>query len=374
MDYYWLMKYNWQQPDWPHFVYSEEVIQDEIVAVAEKIGLQKGLVRGLSADAQMEILIEILADEALKTSEIEDEFLKRSDVKSSIRKNLGLEVPPGMVKDARARGIAELMVKVRNSYAEPLSEQMLFTWHEALFLNNTRLQVGAWRIGTAPMQVVSGRWDRPTVHFEAPPSGQVPEEMACFIDWFNESAPEGGRPIKYAAVRSAMAHLYFESIHPFEDGNGRMGRAIADKALSQSVGYPLMLSLSTILEKNKASYYKALESGQLSNEITEWVSYFVRMISDAHDYSTSIIEFTLQKARFFSQYESLFNGRQLKVINRMLEEGPAGFEGGMTARKYIAITGASKATATRDLQELESWGVLEVSGRGRSTRYGLVLG
>ena len=367
------MSYNWQQSDWGNFTFSLQEIEDTLYVFAEKAGHLKGLLQAMPKESQEETLIEILVAEALKTSEIENEYLSREDVTSSIRHNLGLFKPKREIRDVRAKDVGKLMTEVRRTYNEPLTEQTLKKWHEYLFLNKTNLKVGDWRTHTAPMQVVSGRMDKPTVHFEAPPSSEIPREMKRFIEWFNDTAPNGKHPIKYAPIRSAISHIYFESIHPFEDGNGRIGRAIADKALSQSVGYPLLLSLSVTIESNKKAYYGALENGQKSNEITPWMVYFTQVIIDAQKNAEAMIGFTLKKARFFDKYKSKLNDRQLKSINRMFQEEPKGFKGGMTAKKHMSITKTSKATATRDLKALEELGALVVRGSGRSTHYYLNL-
>jgi Fic family protein len=198
--------------------------------------------------------------------------------------------------------------------------------------------------------------------------------MKRFIKWFNESAPGGKQEIRWSPVRAAIAHLYFESIHPFEDGNGRIGRAVAEKALSQGIGRPILLSLSQSIEQDRAGYYEALKQGQRSNEITPWIVWFTGTLINAQKEVEDKIQFTLRKSRLFNRVqdqlnERQLNERQLKVLRRMLKEGPAGFKGGMTAKKYIAITGAAKATATRDLQELVRTDVLTPSGGGRSVSY-----
>jgi len=244
----------------------------------------------------------------------------------------------------------------------------LLYWHRILLANSTKIKAGVWRKHKAPMQVVSGTIGKEKVHFEAPPSKQVPQEMEHFIHWFNSTAPGGDKEIKKAPVRSAIAHLYFESIHPFEDGNGRIGRAIAEKALSQTIGRPVMLSLSQVIEADKKSYYKALEKAQRKNEITEWLQYFTGIVYEAQIAANKLISFTLQKSMFINQYKTLLNERQLKVVLKMLES-PKGFEGGMSAKKYISITKTSKATATRDLQQLLELGALILKGGGRSTHY-----
>ena len=198
--------------------------------------------------------------------------------------------------------------------------------------------------------------------------------MDRFIKWFNQTGPGEKHEIKRAEVRSAVAHLYFETIHPFEDGHGRIGRAIAEKALSQGIGRPVLLSLSRAIEADKKGYYDALQEAQRSIEITPWLSYFLHMTLEAQKQAEQLIDFTLKKAKFFDRFEGGLNERQLKVVRRMLEEGPNGFEGGMNARKYVSIATTSQATATRDLQELAEKRVFIPTGGGRSTRYMLNLG
>jgi Fic family protein len=263
------------------------------------------------------------------------------------------------------------MVAVRNSFAAPLTDETLFLWHRMLMSQATRIIAGAWRTHQEPMLVVSGAIGKEKIHFEAPPSTQVPAEMEKFIAWFNDTAPGAKNEIKKAPVRSAIAHLYFESIHPFEDGNGRIGRAIAEKALSQTIGRPVLLSLSQTIEADKKAYYLALESAQRNNEITDWMKYFVKTTFQAQLEAKRLIDFTLKKTKFFDLFKDRLNERQLKVIIKMLEAEPKGFEGGMTANKYISITKASKATATRDLQLLAELGVFVPEGGGRSRRYSL---
>jgi Fic family protein len=365
------MTYNWQQQDWPSFRYDLAGLQDALFAFAEKTGHVSGALKGLPEATRTEAVLNLMIEEAVKTSEIEGEYLSRSDVKSSILNHMGLNQIKEVVHDKRARGIGELMLDVRNRFAEPLSEQTLFTWHRMLLQGsqNDRLVVGDWRKDAEPMQVVSGPIGKFKVHFEAPPSSNVPAEMARYIAWFNDTAPGGRAEIKLAAVRSAIAHLYFESIHPFDDGNGRIGRAISEKVLSQGLGRQVVLSLSKTIEASKSVYYRALETAQKSNEITPWLTYFVETVLAAQIDAETLIDFILAKARFFDRYEKLMNDRQLKAIRRMLENGLHSFEGGMNARKYEAITGASKATATRDLQALAEMGAFVPIGGGRSRRY-----
>jgi Fic family protein len=222
------------------------------------------------------------------------------------------------------------------------------------------------------MQIVSGAMGKERIHFEAPPSADVPELMAGFIEWFNKIAGLGGDG-KFPPVRAALAHLWFESIHPFEDGNGRIGRAIAEKALSQGLGAPVPFSLSRAIESDKKAYYHALEHAQRSNEVTAWLEYFVPMTLVALNKAEKEIVFIVRKAKFFDRFRDTLNDRHLKALRRMLEAGPDGLQGGMNARKYSGITGASKATATRDLQYLRQIGAMVAVGGGRSTRYELCL-
>lgn len=367
------MTYIWQHPEWPEFRYNLTGIEDILFVFAEETGHISGILKGTSDALQIETLINTLVAEAIKTSEIEGEFLSRQDVVSSIRNNLGIAQKPEPVKDRKAQGAAELMVNARNSYAEPLSEAMLFSWHKTLLKDSKNITTGAWRKDTAPMQVISGSIGKEKVLFEAPPPEHVPAEMARFIEWFNATAPGGSTEITKAPLRSAIAHLYFETIHPFEDGNGRIGRVIAEKALSQTLGRPVMLSLSRTLEAGRKKYYQSLETAQKHIDITAWIRYFVQTIVDAQIETRNMLDFTLKKTRFFDHFKELLNDRETKVIQKMLETGPNGFEGGMTAKKYMSITKTSKATATRDLQHLAEIQCLASSGGGRSTSYKLSI-
>jgi Fic family protein len=372
MGYNRLMKYNWQRSDWPKFNYNLKEVEDVLFAFAERAGKVDGLLEGLPEAAKTEAMIDLMVSEAIKTSEIEGEYLSREDVLSSIRNNLGL-APSSQPRDQRAKGISELMIDVRNSFAEKLTKAKLFSWHGMVMKGNQRIKTSKWRTHNEPMQVISGPVGKVKVHFEAPPSKRVPEEMKKFIQWFNETAPGGKNEINKPVVRSAIAHLYFETIHPFEDGNGRVGRALSEKALSQGLDRPVMMSLSNTIEAGKKEYYSALKEGQRSNDITSWINYFSNTVLAAQIQAEKEIDFTLRKTRFFDRYRSDLNVRQLKVVQRMLEEGTKGFAGSMSAKNYMAITGTSKATATRDLKELTDQGVFVLSGGGRSTRYEIKL-
>jgi Fic family protein len=361
--------YNWQLSDWPEFKYDLSEIETTLFAFAEETGYVTGLLKAMPQDVQTETVINIMVAEAIKTSEIEGEYFSRQDVASSIRNKLGLNIHKDKVKNKKAGGAGELMVMVRNTFDKPLTEEMLFGWHEILLPQHTGMLVGRWRSHDEPMQVVSGAAGKEKIHFEAPPSKQVPKEMKRFIQWFNNTAPGAKNEISKAPVRSAIAHLYFESIHPFEDGNGRIGRALAEKALSQTIGRPVLLSLSQTIERDKKSYYAVLEKAQRSNEIKKWLQYFVTIILRAQTEAKELINLTLRKTKFFDRFREHLNERQLKVVNKMMDAEPQGFEGGMTANKYQSITRASKATATRDLQKLAEMDILIPKGGGRSIHY-----
>ena len=374
--YNWLMKtYNWQQADWPHFRYDPSNLYEVLLSISEKMGVINGKLAHLTKNLHTEAIINLMVEEAVKTSEIEGEYISRMDIRSSIKNNLGLNSKNIPVHDKRAQGIAKFMLDVRNTFKKSLTEKKLFDWHLMLMSGSSHpnLRVGYWRTNTEPMQIVSGHHGKWTVHFEAPASQNVPKEMKKFIRWFNETAPGNHKAIQFAPVRAAIAHLYFESIHPFEDGNGRIGRAIAEKSLSQGFGYPVMLSLSVMIEAEKKAYYAALQKASRTNEITDWIYYFVNLVFSAQLEFEKQINFIIKKAQFFDKFKDVLNERQLKVIKRMMQAGIKGFEGGMSAKKYMTITGTSKATATRDLQHLFSIKVLKQIGSGRSARYELIL-
>ena len=367
-----LMTYIWQHKNWPKFTYSVDELQEISISFAQEFGLVNGLVLGLNEESKQEALLELLISEAIKTSEIEGEYLSREDVMSSIKNNLGLQnsMP---VKDKKASGIAKLMTEVNQHKDQKLTIEILCYWHKILLEHNSKINAGFWRAGVEPMQVVSGAYGSEEVYYEAPPSNRVPMEMEQFFKWYHQPELPVKDDISKAILKSAIAHLYFETIHPFEDGNGRIGRALAELTLSQMIKSPVLLSLSKTIEKGKKQYYEQLMVGQRDLDITEWINYFARVILDAQIDAKELVQFTLLKAKFFDRNREQLNERQLKVINRMFENGVDGFEGGMTAKKYMAITKTSKATATRDLQYLQEIGVFIQEGAGRSVRYGLLL-
>lgn len=254
-----------------------------------------------------------------------------------------------------------------DQFDQPLNESRLFEWHNLLMQGNRYINIGQWRQSASPMQIVSGAIGKETVHFEAPPSSIIPHEMQLFFNWCKIAASTLPVPIY-----SAIAHLYFESIHPFEDGNGRIGRAISEKILSKGINRPVLLSLSRTIAKDRSAYYNALQKGQRSNEVTDWILYFLRTAQEAQQDAVQYIQFTLEKTRFFDQFSAHLNDRQEKVLQKMLITGWQDFEGGINAKKYASISKISKATATRDLVQLMNLGILKRVGDGRSTRYEVV--
>lgn len=242
-----------------------------------------------------------------------------------------------------------------------------------LMAGRNSTEIGGYRTHADPMQIVSGRYDTPTVHFEAPPSVDVPNKMEKFIRWYNCTAPDGKEPLS-PLIRAGIAHIYFVSIHPFEDGNGRIARTIVEKSLSQSLGQPSLIALAATIHDRKKDYYAHLERNSTSNEITPWLIYFAKVIIDAQEQTIRHIDFIITKAKFFDAHRGRLNPRQEKVIKRILEEGPKGFVGGLSAKNYQAITKTSAATATRDLQDLVRKGIFTRTGQLKGTRYGLDFG
>jgi Fic family protein len=367
------MIYNWQYSEWPRFRYDLSRLALPLQRFERNLGRLEGLEKGLSKGEHDNTLVEMMVTEAIMTAAIEGENLHLPDVVSSVRKQLDLQASSAPIKDLRAKGIASVLAGMRSTYAESLTEAQLFSWHRAILGHAPKIRSGQWRKHKEPMQIVSGAVGREIVHFEAPPSKGVAKEMKQFIAWFNDTAPGAVMQIAHAPVRAAVAHLYFESIHPFEDGNGRIGRVLAEKALVQTIGAPLLMSVSASIEKNKDAYYLALKTAQRGLKIDAWLDYFIEVIINAQESAQQTIVFTLKKARFYDQFRDQLNPRQLKAIERMFMSGPAGFEGGMTATKYMRITNSSKATATRDLHELQRLGALIPKGKGRGTRYELSL-
>ncbi len=366
------MKWNWQQKDWPNFTYNIEEIRETEDSMLFESGVLFGAFKHLSQESQNYLKIEILSNEALKTSEIEGEYLDRDSLQSSLLLQFGLKNDNRKIRPAE-KAISELMIDLYNNYQNPLSHQSLHNWHKILMGSRADLNdIGRYRSSNEPMQIISGPIHDPVVHFEAPPSSVVFKEMERFIDWFDESSPNGSKPISYL-TRASIAHLYFVSIHPFEDGNGRIARAIAEKSLAQCIGHPSLIALATIIEKNKKTYYQELEAASRNNQITRWINYFSKTIISAQKYTQIRMEFLIKKTKFYEKYKDELNDRQEKVISRMFQEGPEGFEGGLSANNYLKIAKTSRPTVTRDLNDLVIKNALTKFGDKKYARYALNL-
>lgn len=362
------MTWNWQKPDWSNFRWDRARLEAAEKQFLVSGGVFVGTVRHLGKEERDQLTIEAMSTEALTTSEIEGEILDRASVQSSLRKQLGLATEERRVRPAE-RGIAEMMVDLYRSFAEPLSDEMLFRWHRMVMSGSRNLRdVGHYRTSTEPMQVVSGPIGEPRVHFEAPPSSRVPSEMKRSIAWFRRTAPGGEEPLP-ALTRAGIAHLFFESIHPFEDGNGRIGRAIAEKALAQSLGQPTLTALAATILAHRKSYYESLEAANKENEITRWLMWFAGVAIEAQRRTIALVDFLIDKTKLLGRLKGQLNERQEKALLRMFREGPEGFKGGLSAGKYSTITGASPATTTRDLADLVEKGALVREGERRYARY-----
>jgi Fic family protein len=367
------MLWNWQQPDWPRFTYDSVALEPLERQFLLHSGEFLGAYRHVGAGERDTLRIELISDEALKTSEIEGEYLNRGSLQTSLRQQFGLTTERQSVPAAE-RGISEMMVDLYRTFADPLQHGTLYDWHRMLMAGSPEaIQIiGGYRTHVEPMQVVSGRVDKPTIHFEAPPSMCVPAEMEAFRQWFNASAPDGAKPVP-PLTRAGLAHLYFVSIHPFEDGNGRIGRAISEKSLAQNLGQPSLIALAFTIQRGRKAYYDMLERSNKNNEVTAWLCYFAQTILEAQQVTLRRVEFHIGKAKFYERLRSQFNERQEKIITRMFREGIDGFKGGLSAENYISITGTSRATATRDLVDLVAKRALTRTGERRHTRYYLNL-
>jgi Fic family protein len=366
------MPWNWQQADWAHFTYDNRALEPFERQFLLLSGEFLGVFRHVDPDDRDQIRIDLISDEALKTSAIEGELLNRDSLQSSLRQQLGLGREAKRVSPAE-RGIVEMMVDVYLHFADPLSHRTLYSWHAMVMAGHRGIEVvGSYRRHAEPMQIISGRVDEPRVHFEAPPSPCMKAEMNAFIAWFNDSGPNGKSPLP-ALTRAGIAHLYFESIHPFEDGNGRLGRALSEKALAQGLGGPSLIALAYTIERRRKAYYDMLEASNKDNAITPWLVYFAETVLEAQQTTLARVEFSVAKAKFYERLRGQLNERQEKIVARMFREGIDGFRGGLSAENYIGITKASRATATRDLNDLVAKGALTRAGERRYARYHLDL-
>jgi Fic family protein len=362
------MKWNWQQPGWPGFTFDASALEPLERQFLLRSGEFIGAFRHVDQSEQELLKIDLISDEALKTSEIEGEILNRASVQSSLRYQFGLGFDNRRIPPAE-RGIAEMMVDLYKNFHAPLTHNTMFAWHQMLMSGNRRIEiVGGYRVHADPMQIVSGSLHDPKVHFEAPPSSRMEKEMEAFIAWFNETAPDGKRPLQ-ALTRAGIAHLYFVSIHPFEDGNGRIARALSEKSLAQNMGQPSLIALAYTIERARRAYYAALELNNKDIEITDWLVYFSKTVIEAQYNTIERVDFYIAEAKLYKRLRGQLNERQEKVLARMFQEGIDGFKGGLSAENYIAIAKTSRATATRDLQDLVVKGALARTGELRYTRY-----
>ncbi|MGP8259267.1 MAG: Fic family protein [Acidobacteriaceae bacterium] len=366
------MRWNWQQPDWPNFTWNPARLTRAEERFLLGTGVLIGTAKHLGDSELAQLSVDEMSVEALTTSEIEGEYLNRASVQSSIQRQLGLTTEDRRVAPAE-QGISELMVSLYRSVPVPLSTEMLFGWHRMVMSGRGDMRdVGCYRTSSEAMQVISGATYAPKIHFEAPPSDRVPDEMVRLIAWFNRTTPDGSEPLP-ALTRAGLAHIYFESIHPFEDGNGRIGRAIAEKALIQSFGQTILIALGTAILAHHRSYYDALEAANKHNEVTEWLAWFAGIAIEAQLRTTAQVEFLIDKTKLLDRLSGTLNARQKKVILRMLEEGPEGFRGGLSAGNYNTIADSSPATTTRDLADLVKQGALIRTGERKHARYALNL-
>ncbi len=366
------MHWNWQHPDWPNFTWDRTQIATAEERFLLASGVVIGLIKHLGDEQHKQLLVELMSSEAVTTSKIEGELLDRDSVQSSIQRQLGLATDKRRASPAE-QGIAEMMVDLYRSFREPLSQEALFAWHTMVTAGRRDLaDIGHYRTSKEPMQIVSGRIGASKVHFEAPPSERVSSEMNRFIGWLNQTAPNSEKVLP-AITRAGIAHIYFESIHPFEDGNGRIGRAIAEKAAAQAVGQPILLALSTTILAHQKRYYEALERANRRIDITEWLIWFAGIALEAQRRSIAQVEFVIAKTKLLDRLHGKINARQEKALLRMFQEGPEGFKGGLSAGNYMTITEASPATTTRDLADLVQRGALVRSGEVRHARYALNL-
>jgi Fic family protein len=346
------MRWTWEHPDWPRFGWRTSRLAQAEERFLLSGGVLQGTVKHLNRDDRDHHVVEVMGGEAITTSAIEGEVLERSSVQSSIRRQLGLAGDQTPERPAE-QGIAEMMVDVYRHFDAPLDVRMLHDWHRMIARGRTDLYA-------------------PVVHFEAPSCADVDAQMSQYIAWFNRTAPGGPEPLP-ALTRAGIAHLYFESIHPFEDGNGRVGRVLAEKVLAQSLGRPSLTALSATILTHRRDYYAALEAANKDIEITAWLAWFAAIVLEAQQRATAQVEFLIDKTQLLDRLRDQLNTRQQTVLLRMLREGPGGFVGGLSAGKYITITNTSPATATRDLADLVDKGALLRVGHRRHARYQLPI-
>ena len=358
--------YIWQRKDWPEFRWDSEALLEPLSRLSQLHGLLNGRMSMLGFNEKCRSLLSAMTEELISSSEIEGVLLNPNSVRSSIARRLGIEDDGLLVEDHYVEGLVDVMLDAVRNCGEPLTDERLFDWHAALFpfgrSGMHRITVADWRKGEEPMQVVSGAFGHEKVHYEAPPSDAVPVEMERLIEWCNTSDQS-------PFIMAAVAHLWFVTIHPFDDGNGRISRTLADMLLSRldedSARY---YSMSAEINRNKKAYYEVLERTQKGNlDITEWMLWFFGCLENAIVRASGIIERTLQKAAYWDEFRDVdINERQRKVVNRLWD----GFEGKLTSSKWAKICGCSQDTALRDINDLIAKGMLRNSGEGgRSANY-----
>jgi len=363
----------WQCPDWPEFHWDSARLAQPLAAARRAQGELTGMARLLDPDSDLHAQLEVLIAEGVATSAIEGERFDPNALRSSLARRLGLPTA-GLPSPPRSvDGLAEVLLGATQKLDKPLTQKMLAGWQAALFPTGrsglTKIRVGALR-GTAPMRILSGPIGRQRIHYEAPPRRGLERELQRFLEWFNQTPA-----VVDGLLRAGLAHAWFELIHPFEDGNGRVGRALLDRALAQDEHRSSRLySLSARVMAVRDDYYDALQAlsrGDLN--ATAWLKWFLEQLLAACGESAGTVERVLQKTRFWMRHaQSGLNARQRKALNALLDAGPGGFVGGMTNKKYAHLTHVSPATAQRDLADLTERGVLRSLGAGRGVRYELV--
>lgn len=357
-------------PDWPKFRWDRNRLAERLAAVRHRQGRLIGRMEALGFPLRSEATLENLTQEVLKSSEIEGEILNREQVRSSIARRLGLDIGGLTPADRHVEGVVEMMLDATEKYSEPLTEERLFGWHAAMFPTGRsgmkRIKVGGWRDdASGPMQVVFGPLGHERVHYEAPPAHRVAAEMTAFLDWFN------GEVAIDPVLKAAVAHLWFVTVHPFDDGNGRIARAIADMALARSEGTAQRFySMSAQIRQERNAYYEILERTQKDDlDVTPWLEWFLGCLDRAFDGAERTLADVFRKARFWEKHAgAAFNDRQRDMLNRLL----SGFEGKLTTSKWAQIEKCSQDTALRDIGDLVARGILRKDpAGGRSTSYSL---
>ena len=368
------IKWIWQLVDWPKFHWQEELIQPLLREVRLKQGILIGKTGSVAESISLESALDTLLQNIIASSAIEGERLNEQSVRSSLAKRIGLHLKQPYPTTERSEGLAQMMWDAINNLNTPLSLERLQQWHKWLFPDDDasklyRVNAGQIR-GEEPMQVVSGRIDKPTVHFEAPPRERLEQELNAFLEWFNQSLKE---PTLDPLLRAAISHFWFITVHPFEDGNGRITRALTDLSLAQEDKQSIRLyAMSATILANRNDYYRILEKSQRqTTDITMWLLWFLKTLDSSIQTAINKIDQTLAKSRFWQVFqESELSKEQIKIINLMFDEKDNAFEQGISAAQYKKITKVSKATATRHLSDLLDKGCLEkLPGGGRSTRY-----